>query len=179
MCARSSLVLIHLFPSIRPPSPSLLMRWPFLSLSKALSTRALFPAAPFAVLPLHATSSLFLAAPSASSLSPALPPSMWRKFFSIRGSEPGAGTAWRRVPRARPSARHRRSGTSRAAEQGPCMGRTGRRCALRGAAARGNILGEAVKASGHQRTRKAWELTAAPEIWLQMLLILGVRQIGS
>jgi hypothetical protein len=58
-------------------------------------------------------------------------------------------------------------------------GRTGRRCALRGAAARGNILGEAVKASGHQRTRKAWELAAAAEIWLQMLLILGVRQIGS
>ena len=32
---------------------------------------------------------------------------------------------------------------------------------------------EVVKASGHQRARKDWELTAAAEIWLQMLLEIG------
>ena len=56
---------------------------------KALSPRALFTAAPVAVLPLHELSLPCCSLFSANSLSRALPPSMWRKFFSIHGSEPG------------------------------------------------------------------------------------------
>ena len=81
---------------------------------KVLSPRALFTAAPVAVLPLHELSLPCCSLFSANSLSRALPPSMWRKFFSIHGSEPGRLGGVCYSPRARPSARHRRrSGTPR------------------------------------------------------------------
>jgi len=94
------------------------------------------------------TSSLFLAAPSSRRAFCPLLFSSLDVAQVLLHSWNGAGTAWRRrVPRARPCARHHRSGDVTRSGAGPVPvvsmvhgagWRAGRRCALRGAAARGN-----------------------------------------
>jgi len=89
---------------------SIELRWPFHSLSKALSLHEL--SSQLLLVPCSlSTSSLFLAAPSSRRAFCPLLFSSLDVAQVLLHSWNGAGTAWRRrVPRARPCARHHRSG---------------------------------------------------------------------